>query len=164
MEVPRLNPGTGFGNSVFYAMRISFDIDDTIIFYDKTKNGKDRLLNGEYLRCGTLSLFKELQRDHDLLLYTASLRSPWLLKLSFWLKGIKLSGVINQDIHDSLKYELKLQNFPTKYPSKFGIDLHVDNSKGVVLEGEKYGFKVLLIDEEDKDWIETVKEGINSSL
>ncbi len=141
-------------------MRISFDIDDTIIFYDKEKNGKDRLLNGEYLRDGTIALFKELQKEHELFLYTASLRSPWLLKLSFWMKGVKLSGVINQDEHDRLRKELRLNNFPTKYPSKFGIDLHVDNSKGVVLEGQRFGFKVLRIDEEGENWCETVKAGV----
>lgn len=143
-------------------MRISFDIDDTIIFYDKSLNGKDRLLNGEFLREGTLSLFKELQKEHELFLYTASLRTPWLLKLSFWLKGIKLGGVINQDVHESLRKELNLNDFPTKYPSRFGIDLHVDNSKGVLLEGRKFGFRVLLVDEEDKDWTLSVKEGIDS--
>ena len=143
-------------------MRISFDIDDTIIFYDKAKNGKDRLLNGEYLREGTLALFKELQKDHELLLYTASLRSSWLMKLSFWLKGVKLTGIINQDEHEQLRRESSTRPFPSKYPSKFGIDLHIDNSEGVALEGKKFGFRVLRIDEEDMNWCETVKAGILS--
>ena len=141
-------------------MRISFDIDDTIIFYDKDRNGTDRLLNGEYLRDGTLVLFRELQKEHEILLYTASLRAPWLLKLSFWLRGIKLSGVINQDEHEKLRKESSTRPFPSKYPSKFGIDLHFDNSKGVLLEGEKFGFKVVHIDEEDEKWTDRVRQKI----
>jgi hypothetical protein len=30
---------------------------------------------------------------------------------------------------------------PSKNPRAFGIDLHVDDSEGVKLEGKKYGFK-----------------------
>lgn len=144
-------------------MRISFDIDDTIIFYDKSKNGRDRLLNGEYLRPGTLSLFKKLQKDHELFLYTASLRSPLILKISFWLKGIKLKGVINQDEHEALRKSSSTRPFPSKFPSRFGIDLHFDNSAGVKLEGEKHGFSVVVINEDDEDWTTGVLEEVLSS-
>lgn len=141
-------------------MRISFDIDDTIIFYDKSRNGKDRLINGEYLRHGTLDLFKKLHKEHELFLYTASLRNPMILKLAFRLKGIKLKGVINQDEHEELRKSSSIRPFPSKYPSRFGIDLHFDNSAGVKLEGEKHGFNVVVIDEYDEEWTTRVLDEV----
>jgi hypothetical protein len=141
-------------------MKISFDIDDTLIFYDKSKNGSQKLLNGESLRKGTIDLLKDLQNNHELWVYTTSLRTPWLLKLSFLLKGIKIERVINQTEHMKLCKSLNISNIPTKYPSKYGIDLHIDDSEGVVMEGEKYGFRVLRVDPEDLNWTTTIKNEI----
>ena len=141
-------------------MKISFDIDDTLIFYDKSKNGRVKLLNGEFLREGTIELLKELQEKHELWIYTTSLRTPWLLKLSFRLKGVKIHRVINQNEHMKLKELVSINNFPTKLPKEFGIDLHIDDSEGVVMEGKQHGFKVMRVDPEDKNWTQTIKEQI----
>lgn len=143
-------------------MRISFDIDDTLIFYEKSKNGKDKLLNGEYLREGTLELLKELQEKHELWIYTTSFRNPYLLKFSFFLKGIKITRVINQNEHMKLTKILNPDSLPTKLPSHFGIDLHIDDSKGVLIEGQKHGFNVLRIDPDDQKWLASIRNRIDT--
>ena len=143
-------------------MKISFDIDDTLIFGDKSKNKKSnaKLLNGEILREGTIKLLKEIQENNELWLYTTSFRSPRMLKIYFWLKGVKIKRVINQQIHMQLLKDMKIKSKPTKLPNQYGIDLHVDDSEGVVMEGEKYGFNVLRIDPNDENWTQTVTEKI----
>lgn len=141
-------------------MRISFDIDDTLVLYDKSRNGSKRLLNGECLRDGTIDLLKHLQKSHELWIYTSSLRTPWLIKLSFRLRGIEIKRVIDRCEHARLLEELNLESPPTKYPSKFGIDLHIDDSEGVVAEGQQYGFDVLRVDPMDENWTTTIKLGI----
>ena len=145
-------------------MRISFDIDDTLIFYDKSKNKStnDKLLSGEILREGTIELLKEMQQNHELWIYTTSLRSPFFLKLFFKLKGIKIERVINQKVHQELLKDLKMKSSPTKLPNRYEIDLHIDDSEGVVMEGEKYRFNVLRIDPNDLDWTTKIKQQINA--
>ena len=145
-------------------MRISFDIDDTLIFYDKSKNKStnDKLLSGEILREGTIELLKEMQQNHELWIYTTSLRSPFFLKLFFKLKGIKIERVINQKVHQELLKDLKMKSSPTKLPNRYEIDLHIDDSEGVVMEGEKYRFNVLRIDPHDLDWTTKIKQQINA--
>ena len=53
-----------------------------------------------------------------------------------------------------------MNTIPTKFPSQFGIDLHIDDSEGVVIEGKEYGFKVLRVDPEDKNWTQTIEDEI----
>ena len=40
----------------------------------------------------------------------------------------------------------------SKYPPAFGIELLIDDSAGVELEGKRYGFAVLRIDPDDDAW------------
>ena len=145
-------------------MRLSFDIDDTLIFYDQQKRQKCRakLFLGERLRDGTLDLFRELQKDHELWLYTSSLRPCWKLRLQFRLKGIRIDHVVNHEEHLELLKSLKLPDSPTKLPNKYGIDLHIDDSPGVAEEGRRYGFRVLIIDPHDEQWVQKVKEKIET--
>ena len=44
----------------------------------------------------------------------------------------------------------------SKFPSQFGIDIHVDDSKGVAMEGEKYGFSTIIISDKESDWIQQI--------
>lgn len=44
----------------------------------------------------------------------------------------------------------------SKYPPAFGIDMLVDDSPGVVLEGQRYGFRVIQISPEDEQWVKKV--------
>ncbi|HOV28141.1 MAG TPA: hypothetical protein PK566_17525 [Pseudobacteroides sp.] len=41
---------------------------------------------------------------------------------------------------------------PSKVPSKFGIDLHIDDDISVKQNGMQFGFNVLIISKDDKDW------------
>lgn len=141
-------------------MRISFDIDDTLILRENPQISSDRLLNGEVLRQGTLDLLAQLQKKHEIWIYTSSYRPSWLLKLSFAIKGIRIRRVINDDTHRKKCREMNLKSFPTKFPSLFDIDLHVDDSVGVEKEGEMYGFNVLRISQEDLNWTQLVLEEV----
>jgi hypothetical protein len=51
---------------------------------------------------------------------------------------------------------------PSKYPPAFGIDLHVDDSEGVGLEGQRYGFAVVVVSPEDPDWAARVLEAVDA--
>jgi hypothetical protein len=44
----------------------------------------------------------------------------------------------------------------SKYPPAFDIDVHVDDSPGLEIEGKKYSFKTIIVDEHDKDWARTI--------
>jgi len=63
--------------------------------------------------------------------------------------GLKVDKIINQNVH--LK---RVRKNATKYPPEFEIDLHIDDSIGVQMEGEKYNFKTIIILPEDKNWVE----------
>ena len=42
----------------------------------------------------------------------------------------------------------------------FHIDIHIDDSQGVKMEGEKYGFKTIIISETDENWTQTILKSI----
>lgn len=48
---------------------------------------------------------------------------------------------------------------PSKYPSKYRIDLHIDDDVSVLPNGKIYGFHVFLVGQQDDDWVKkTIKE------
>ena len=55
-------------------------------------------------------------------------------------------------MHEQEVSRLSLPRSPTKFPSLFDIDLHVDDLPGVAVEGEEHGFDVLVVDPHDEDW------------
>ena len=57
-----------------------------------------------------------------------SQRLPY--QAAVWLHGIRLDGIVNQARHDR---EVPARS--TKHPPHFGIDLLIDDSEGVRLEG-----------------------------
>jgi len=148
-------------------MKISFDLDDLLIcgvkkFDVEKSNFFTQVLGIENLRLGTVSLFKTLRlQNHEIYIYTTSLRSPFRIWLTFKLKGISLSGIVNKTIHD--KKMKKLSFSCSKYPPMFDIDLHIDDSDGVNIESEKYNFNTLIIKENDIKWTETVLLKIGNS-
>jgi hypothetical protein len=100
--------------------------------------------------CG-ISLFKILRADgHRIYIYTTSFRSIIKIKLTFYLYGIPVDKVINQRIHNKELRELKTRT--SKYPPAFGIDIHIDDLPGVKIEGEKYKFNTVIIDENEINW------------
>lgn len=137
-------------------MILSFDLDDTLIISDaQNTDFFSKILRIEKLRNGTKELFVALKKNnHKIYIYTTSYRSKFYIKLLFLLNGISLNYIINKQRHD--KFLGKNAGLASKMPNYFGIDLHFDDSKGVALEGEKYGFSVFVIDRNDKDWVKNV--------
>lgn len=148
-------------------MIISFDLDDTLIPGTKTFGTEkhsivQRLIGLEKIRYGTVELFKELRsKGHSIYIYTTSFRPTLKIKLTFYLYGIPVDKVINQQLHDKELKEIKTRT--SKYPPAFGIDIHVDDSPGLRIEGERFNFKTIIVDEHDKDWTGTVLKSVQNA-
>jgi hypothetical protein len=151
-------------------MRISFDLDDTLICRQviaKHESNSNLFLVGlwlnEPLRLGTRFLIRHLQQDgHEIWIYTSSCRQPLMVKLWLRFYGIKVVKVVNQSIHDryTKSKDSKIQS--SKNPKLFDIDLHIDDSLGVKIEGDRYGFEVLVIEPNDSAWVDKVIKAVNS--
>ncbi|SDL98892.1 hypothetical protein SAMN05421823_109215 [Catalinimonas alkaloidigena] len=141
-------------------MLISFDLDDTLIpsakrFPTEPQTIGQRWMGIEKLRQGTVLLFRTLQADgHHLCIYTTSFRPPRAIRWMFWTYGLRVERIINQKRHDrELGTRKRLYS---KYPPAFGIDLHVDDSRGVAQEGERFGFRTVIVAATDAHWTATV--------
>jgi len=146
-------------------MRISFDVDDTLVCGPEVPTEQfvpwwRRWWYPELLRRGTRDLMRALlDRRCKLWIYTTSYRPRRYLRRWFASIGIPLEGVVNQDVHDGLLRRWDSPSYPpSKYPPKFGIDLHIDDSEGVAEEGKQYRFDVLVISPNDLDWTQRVLE------
>jgi hypothetical protein len=147
-------------------IRISFDIDDTLACLPhhsaaEPSNLPEFIHNwmGEPLRIGTRSLFRELRRQgHSIWIYTSSGRTPSYIRRWLMLYGIHVDGVVNSNRHQHALNRRGLANAPSKLPSAFDIDLHIDDSDGVRIEGNEHGFRVLVVCPKDKTWAEQVLE------
>src|SRR5262245_36640295 len=132
-------------------MRVSFDIDETLVCRHADMRADAGLLPNilqsritEPLRRGTSTLIRRLRgQGCSVWIYTSSLRSPIHIWLWLRLHGIRIDGIINDDKHRAKLSQLKFSHPLSKYPPAFNIDLHVDNSDGVELEGKTHGFRVL---------------------
>jgi hypothetical protein len=147
------------------SMRIAFDLDDTMIpshselfAVEKPRGLLGRLFAQEHLRHGTAELLRSLTRQGcDLWVYTTSLRSPRAIRALFRWYGVRLGGAINQEVHwDWLRRQPDDLRRCSKYPPAFGIDLLVDDSEGVWLEGQQYRFQVVHVLPSDVAWTEKV--------
>ncbi|MCT8166834.1 hypothetical protein KY380_23610 [Pseudomonas sp. HD6421] len=145
-------------------MRISFDIDDTLACLPEHSAAEDCKLPefvhrwlGEPLRAGTRSLIRDLRRQGcSVWVYTSSGRTPAYIRRWLMLYGIHVDGVVNSDRH---QHALNAQGFfkgPSKYPPAFDIDLHVDDSEGVRIEGLDHGFRVVVVCPKDESWTQKV--------
>lgn len=147
-------------------MRISFDIDDTLVCSSTvpTEQGVPWWCRWRYpepLRHGTRALMNELmQRGCRIWIYTSSDRPTHYLKSWFRSMGIPVEGVINQTLHER---KVGLRG-PSKYPPAFGIDLHIDDSVGVAMEGADHHFAVLVITPEELDWAERVLSEVDTRI
>ncbi len=145
-------------------MIISFDLDDTLISKNKFQlektNFLQRILGIESLRKGTIDLFKELKKQkHQIYIYTTSCRSESRIKGTFCSYGISVDYVINQQKHQKKSSKTNIRC--SKFPPMFHIDIHVDDSIGVEMEGQKFGFKTIIISEIDENWTQTILSKIN---
>ena len=142
-------------------MRISFDLDETIISrnidWEEEPGLKGFRGNKERLRKGTVELFKWIrEQNHEIWIYTNSYRGRKALESWFRDCGIPVDGVIDQFVHDEKRYEHDRMCNLEKNPKWFGIDLHFDDLDGLAeIKG------VYKIDPLDASWTDTVKQYIN---
>jgi hypothetical protein len=146
-------------------MRISFDVDDTLVCNPTVPTEQvvrwwwNRWKYTEPLRRGTKALMQELLLGgHQLWIYTTSYRSPRYLRGWFRSFGVPIHGVVNQFRHEAVVG----RQGPSKYPPAFGIDLHVDDSVGVGEEGRRHRFAVVVVSPADRDWTARVLEAVKS--
>ena len=152
-------------------MRVSFDVDDTLVLHghDSTPErglfpGVVRVWFGEPLRRGTRSLVSELRRRGcSIWIYTSSGRTPFRIRLWMLLHGIRVDGVVNDARHRRQLAGRRFSRLPSKYPPAFDIDLHVDDSEGVLMEGREHGFRVLVVSPEDERWTERVLDAVRGT-
>lgn len=145
-------------------VRISFDIDDTLacqLHHCATEHSRlpvfvHRWL-GEPLRLGTRSLIRQLRRQGcSIWVYTSSGRPPSYIRRWLLLYGIHVDGVVNSVRHNHALTVHGFSNSPSKFPPAFGIDLHVDDSEGVKIEGHHHGFRVVVVRPDDENWAQRV--------
>jgi hypothetical protein len=146
-------------------VRISFDLDDTLICYQPgvpCEPGRVpwlfRSWFNEPLRHGAVALMRELAADGwEVCVYTTSYRSPSTVRWWLWWYGVRVRLVVNQDVHDRYLRRHRDDHPPSKNPRAFGISLHVDDSEGVAIEGRQYGFAVVVVSPEDDRWTDKVR-------
>ena len=149
-------------------VRISFDIDDTLACQLDHADVESSWLPacahrwwGEPLRIGTRSLTRELRRQGcSIWVYTSSGRAPSYIRRWLMLYGIRVDGVVNSVRHNHALTVHGLSNTPSKFPPAFDIDLHVDDSEGVRIEGNDHGFRVVVVDPQDEHWAQRVLEAV----
>ncbi|WP_196888925.1 HAD family hydrolase [Aureivirga sp. CE67] len=146
-------------------MKISFDLDDTLIPYNindfetEKRTFLQKILKIEPLRKNTKQLFESLRKEnHQLGVYTTSYRKKWKIRLQFRSYGIPLDFIINEKENQKTLSKNKIS--ASKHPPSFKIDFHIDDAKGMEIEGEKYGFKTIIITKNNLDWIEKIYTNI----
>ncbi|TFY87493.1 hypothetical protein DYL59_18110 [Pseudomonas kairouanensis] len=164
------NPVLSTMNTVFkrQRVRISFDIDDTLACQPHHSAAEDSKLPecvhrwlGEPLRNGTRALIRELRRQNcSIWVYTSSGRTPAYIRRWLLLYGIHVDGVVNSVRHGHALAARGLSNAPSKLPTAFDIDLHVDDSEGVQIEGHDHGFRVVVVQPDDEQWAQKVLEAV----
>ena len=145
-------------------MRISFDLDDTLICYQAgvphERNAVPlafRWWMREPLRLGAAALLRDLSvAGHDLWVYTTSFRSPAAVRWWHWWYGVRVRNIINQSRHE--RYFGR--QGPSKNPARLGIDLHVDDSWGVWVEGRQHQFRVAVVLPDDLEWADKIRAAV----
>ena len=142
-------------------MRISFDLDETIISrninWEVEPDLKGFRGDEERLRKGTVELFKWIrEQNHEIWIYTNSYRGWKALESWFQDCAIPVDGVINQIVHEQKRNEQDLKCKLEKNPEWFGVDLHFDDLDELA---EQEG--IYKIDPLDSSWTDKVKQFID---
>jgi hypothetical protein len=146
---------------------ISFDLDDTLIpgikrFDTVRRSFFQKVCGFEPLRLGTVELIRALKsQGHRILVYTTSYRKARRIWWTFFSYGIRLDGIINQTRHERVLGEQSKDR--SKYPPAFDIDIHIDDSQGVEIEGVRYDFKTIILTEDNPDWVAYVLQCISQA-
>ena len=148
-------------------MRVSFDLDDTLFVSPENFKTEKELkfpfnkIFKERLRYGATDLLNFIREQGiELWIYTTSFRSELYIRSLFWCYGVKLDQIVNGERHQKEVQADKRESMPSKYPSKYRIDLHIDDDISVAQNGKTYGFKVFVIGGQDDLWAEKVKQQI----
>lgn len=144
-------------------LMISFDLDETLFVnpqevpIEPELKFPHNLIYKDKLRKGAVELLTEINKSEwELWIYTTSNRTEKYIRKIFGFYGITIDSIVNAERHE--KYAARGRaNFPSKYPSVFHIDLHVDDEKSVYENGIAYGFKVYRITNDDTDWVENLR-------
>ncbi|MDE6708322.1 MAG: HAD family hydrolase [Oscillospiraceae bacterium] len=144
-------------------MRCSFDLDDTLLINPAKIPAEPKLkfpfyfIYPDRLRKGTVKLIKYLKKNKiEVWIYTTSFRTETYIKNLFLCYGIQLDGIINGARHALEVQGSQSESMPSKYPSHYRIDLHIDDDKSVLENGKIYGFRVYLIQGHDENWVENI--------
>lgn len=149
-------------------MRVSFDLDDTLICYQKGVPREHSKIPfflrpwfNEPLRQGTRALIVAMrQQGCDVWICISSSRSPVLLRIWFAFHGIWIAHVVTHETYKAYLKQFPDSHPPSKNPRAFGINLHIDDSEGVKREGEIHGFEVLVVSPEDTEWTNIILQTI----
>ena len=144
-------------------MKISFDLDETL-FVNPAEVPTEPDLKFPYnkiykdkLRKGAVELLKWINNfDTELWIYTTSNRTDRYIRGVFKHYGIRIDSIVNAVRHEK-EVARGRANFPSKYPSVYRIDLHVDDEKSVYENGIAYGFRVYHITSDDTDWADNIR-------
>ena len=110
------------------------------------------------LRKGAVELLKWINKsDTELWIYTTSNRTDRYIRGIFRHYGIRIDSIVNAVRHEK-EVARGRANFPSKYPSVYRIDLHVDDEKSVYENGIAYGFRVYHITNDDTDWADNIRK------
>jgi hypothetical protein len=101
-------------------------------------------------------------RGRAVWVYTTSHRRPGAVRRWLRAHGARTRGVINQDAHARKLRHLPPSARPSKHPGAFGIDLHVDDSEGVRMEGARHGFRVVVVAPHDRGWADKVLRAVEA--
>ena len=162
---PRQRKPASVGRNMATAMTISFDLDDTLIpitkaFATERQNTLQKLLKVEKIRLGAKRLIEKLKsQKHKVYIYTTSFRSTNRIRWTLLSYGITVDRIINQKIHNQV-LQTKAGDC-SKLPPAFAIDIHIDDSEGLAIEGAKFNFKTIILPLNQPDWIDYILENLD---
>ncbi|GAB5399208.1 MAG: hypothetical protein Aureis2KO_07930 [Aureisphaera sp.] len=147
-------------------MNISFDLDSTLIpngdeFDTEKRSVIAKFFGIERIRIGSSELISELQKEgHKIHIYTTSFRTKGKIRRFLKYYGIKVDRIVNQKENERTLKSLNI--ISSKFPSAFDFDIHIDDSKGVGIEANRFNFKAIIVEQSDKSWVEKIKKEIKN--
>ena len=145
-------------------LRVSFDLDETLFVNPAAVPTEPELkfpynrLYKDRLRKGAVELLREINNsDTELWIYTTSNRTDRYINGICRHYGIRIDSIVNAARHEAAAAKGRA-NFPSKYPSVFQIDLHVDDERSVYENGVAYGFRVYRITNDDAEWADNLRK------
>lgn len=148
-------------------MRVSFDLDEVLFVSPDTHKVEQELrfpfnrIYKERLRLGTVKLVHELQAQGiEVWVYTSSFRDIKYIKRLFAHYHVHFDDIVNGTRHMKEVQGKRGYPVPNKLPSHYRIGLHIDDEIGILEGGKLHGFKVMLVDAPDDEWVEKVMKQV----